>query len=104
MLTVSESAHRELEAYFVDKEKSPIRVFLAPGGCSGPRLALALDGPTDKDRVFEENGMTFSIDSSLLDQTGPITIDLTSMGFSVDSANPVGGGGGCASCSGCGSV
>ena len=98
MITVSESAHNELDAYFADKEKSPIRIFLAPGGCSGPRLSLALDEPTDKDSVFEDNGLTFSVENSLLEQTGAIEIDLTAMGFSVQSANPLNGGG----CSGCG--
>lgn len=32
MITVSEKARTELEAYFVDKEKSPVRVYLAAGG------------------------------------------------------------------------
>ena len=32
MLTVSEEARKELEAYFDGKEKKTIRVFLAPGG------------------------------------------------------------------------
>lgn len=105
MLTVSESAQRELDAYFADKEKSPIRVFLSPGGCGGPCLALALDGPTDKDSVFEEKGITFSVDNELLEQTGAIAIDLGPMGFSVSSANPIdGGGSGCGGCcGGCGS-
>ncbi len=32
MFEVTESAGKELAAYFEDKEKSPIRVYLAPGG------------------------------------------------------------------------
>ncbi len=32
MLHISESALKELEAYFDGKEKSPIRVYLAAGG------------------------------------------------------------------------
>ncbi len=32
MVNVSDNAMKELEAYFADKEKSPIRVYLAPGG------------------------------------------------------------------------
>lgn len=32
MFTLSESAYKELEAYFADKEKTPIRIYLAPGG------------------------------------------------------------------------
>ena len=31
MFTISETASHELEAYFADKEKTPIRVYLAAG-------------------------------------------------------------------------
>jgi Fe-S cluster assembly iron-binding protein IscA len=32
MLEITDNARRELDAYFADKEKSPIRIYLAPGG------------------------------------------------------------------------
>ncbi len=32
MIELTESAAKELRAYFAEKEISPIRVFLAPGG------------------------------------------------------------------------
>ena len=32
MLELTEAARKELEAYFAGKEKSAIRVYLAPGG------------------------------------------------------------------------
>lgn len=32
MFELTESASKELEAYFADKEKATIRVYLAPGG------------------------------------------------------------------------
>lgn len=32
MLEVSENALKELDTYFANKEKSPIRIYLAPGG------------------------------------------------------------------------
>lgn len=105
MVTVSESAVKELDEFFTDKEKSPIRIYLAPGGCSGPRLGLALDKPGDEDQVFDESGYAFCINKDLLAATGDISIDLTQMGFSVESANQIGGGGGCSGCAssgGCG--
>lgn len=100
MLTVSESAVKELDAFFADKEKSPIRVYLAPGGCSGPRLALALDTPGDDDSAFDQGGYNFCVNKNLLEQTGDISIDVSYMGFTVDSKNAIGGGGGCSSCGG----
>ncbi len=50
MFELTEGARQELDAYFTDKEKSSVRIYLAPGGCSGPRLALALDAPGDDDQ------------------------------------------------------
>lgn len=102
MITISESAVKELDEFFTDKEKSPIRVYLSPGGCGGPRLALALDKPGDDDKVEERDNYTFCMDKNLFEATGDISIDLSYMGFAIESDNPVGGGGGCG-CSGCGS-
>lgn len=107
MVTISDGAVKELDDFFADKETSPIRVYLAPGGCSGPRLALALDKPGDDDTVEDLGAYTFCINKELFAQTGDISIDLSYMGFSVDSANPIGGGGGCSGCgsaAGCGSA
>ena len=105
MITLSEEAREELEEFFSAKEKSPIRVFMSRG-CSGARLALALDPPTDDDKTFENNDFTFVINQDLLDTTGAISISLNDMGFEVSSENPlpnVGGGcGGCPSAAGCG--
>ena len=105
MITVSETAVKELNDFFSDKEMSPIRVYLAPGGCSGPHLALALDTPGDADEVFDASGYTFCIGKDIFEQTGDISIDVTYMGFAVESANPISGGGGCSGCAsggGCG--
>ncbi|WP_165177453.1 IscA/HesB family protein [Desulfovibrio sp. ZJ369] len=105
MLELTESARKELEAYFADKEKSTIRIYLAPGGCSGPRLMLALDAATDQDQAEEQGGFTFCINKELLAQVQGVKIDLTYMGFAVEPAVPLpqsgGGCGGC--CGGCGS-
>jgi len=105
MIDLTESAKAQLETYFKDKEASPIRVYLADGGCAGPRLTLALDEPNDKDKTFEAGGFTFAIDRTLFELTGNIRIDMTPYGFTVESDNPVGGGGCSCSCgdSGCGS-
>lgn len=32
MVELTDSARKELQAYFADKEPSPIRVYLSPGG------------------------------------------------------------------------
>lgn len=105
MITLSDEAREELEEFFSAKEKSPIRVFMARG-CSGSRLALALDPATDEDKTFVNNDFTFVINEDLLNTTGAIAITLTDMGFEVNSENPLpntgGGCGGCPSAAGCG--
>ena len=86
MVNVSDTAMNELQNYFADKEKSPIRVFLAPGGCAGPTMALALDEPTENDEVMEQDGFKFVVEKELYDKAKPISIDASPMGFTVDSA------------------
>ena len=100
MFAVSDTASQELDAYFDGKDKSSIRVYLAPGGCSGPRLALALDEPNETDTVIDAKGYTFCINSELYATAESIRIDMSHMGFSVESGVPFGGSGGCAGCSG----
>lgn len=102
MFELSDSARVELDAFFDGKDKSPIRVYLAPGGCSGPRLALALDEPREEDKVFDDKGYSFCVNSELLDSAKKIRVDFSPMGFFIDSELELGGGG-CGGCSGCGS-
>lgn len=101
MITLSDSAKAQLDGYFADKEKAPVRVFLA-GGCCGPKLSLALDEVRDGDESVEAGGYTLIAEKTLLATSGKISIDVTEYGFSVDSENAVGGGGSCGS-GGCGS-
>ena len=65
MLTLTEEAKKEFDAYFDGKEAASIRIYLAQGGCSGPRLGLALDEPTKDDATFEQGGYTFCVNSEV---------------------------------------
>ena len=102
MVELTESALKELEAYFADKERGSIRIYLAPGGCGGPRLALALDGPGDEDQQFTEGGFSFCVNKDLLGKIGGVSIDLTYMGFTVSPTIPLPdtGSSSCCGCSG----
>lgn len=99
MVEITEAARRELDGYFADKEKAPIRIYLSSGGCSGPRLALALDEPSDADDSFDVQGYQFIVDKELAAQAAPMRVDMSYMGFTVHSSLELGGGGGCG-CSG----
>ena len=107
MLELTASARQELDNYFKDKDKTPIRVYLAPGGCSGPRLALALDEPKPDDEILDlEGGLTFVMEKDLYAAAKPVTVDATYAGFTVSSSLQLAGGGcGCGSSgdAGCGS-
>ena len=85
---------------FADKERQTIRVYLAPGGCSGPRLVLALDEPGDEDARFEQDGFAFCINKELLQQVKSVSIDLSYLGFTVTPEVPLPSAGG-SSCGGC---
>ncbi|MFZ5427363.1 MAG: IscA/HesB family protein [Thermodesulfobacteriota bacterium] len=98
MVTITTPAKAQLDEYFAQNEKSPIRIFLASGGCSGPRLALALDDPKDADEVFEHEGYSFVVDKELHEKAAPISIDFACSGFSIGSSLELGGGG-CGGCS-----
>ncbi len=100
MFTVTENARLELDAFFADKEKSPIRLYLAPGGCSGPRLSLALDEVRDDDVSKEEAGYTFCVDKTLWNTIEGATIDVGPLGFSVTPVKPLPNMGGCSGCGG----
>lgn len=106
MIELSNEAQKELEAYFEGKDKATIRIYLAPGGCSGPRLALALDEAGEGDTTQEVDGFTFCVNNELLEQVKGVKIDLSPMGFMVtpDVPLPESAGGGCGGCcGGCGS-
>ena len=98
MISLTEEARKELEAYFEGKEKTPIRVYLAPGGS---------DEPGEDDETSEDNGLTLCINKELAEKVGAVTVGMTHMGFVVESEIPLpsgGNGGGCSSCcGGCGS-
>lgn len=65
---------------------------------------MALDEPNEQDKTEEQAGYTFCIDTGLLEQVQGVTVDLSYMGFVVKPDVPFADtGGGCSSCSSCGS-
>lgn len=65
---------------------------------------MALDEPRDGDEAFDDNGLKFVIEKSLLDRAKPLKVDYTNSafgsGFSIASSLQMGAS--CAtSCSGC---
>ncbi len=104
MLEVTTTAKEKLDEYFADKPRQSIRIYLAPGGCSGPKLALALDDRKEDDDLLESEGYQFVIQKELLVQAAPLSVTANCCGFSVASSLKLGGGcgdGGCCSSGSC---
>jgi Fe-S cluster assembly iron-binding protein IscA len=62
---------------------------------------LALDEPKESDKIFEEGGLKFLVEDSLLEKCGAVKVDFMDAGyrsgFSITSANPLGSGSSCSS-------
>ncbi|MBQ7607429.1 MAG: IscA/HesB family protein [Desulfovibrionaceae bacterium] len=103
MLELSDSARKELDAFFISKpeEQKSIRIY-SVNACHGPMLQIALDNAAENDVVEKNGDYSFCIDKDLLAQVKSVKIDLTYMGFVVDPEQPlpVTEGGGCGSCCG----
>lgn len=84
MLEITKSATEKIAEYFIDKEVSPIRIFLLAGGCGLPSLALDLDEPKESDDVFDIDGFQFIVDKEFMKEAEPIKVDFTRSGFQFD--------------------
>ncbi|MFH1136973.1 MAG: IscA/HesB family protein [Pseudomonadota bacterium] len=98
MLEVTTKAQEQLGSYMKSNSlESPIRVYLAEGGCSGSSLALALDEARDGDAKYEAGDLTFVMEQGLKDSAGEVKVDYVEMngrsGFLVSSQNSVSCGG-----------
>ena len=100
MFTVTDAAVQAVAEYFKETDVKPIRVFLNQG-CGGRQLAMALDQTKPSDHVHEAGGFQFIMDSALLEEAGPVTIDFSNLGFRIDSN--IKPGEGCQSCGSAGS-
>lgn len=105
MLEVTEKATEMIREFFKTRDAvSPMRIFIAGMGCSGPQLGISLDEKTDEDETFEEGGFTFLIEKKLLDDAKPIKLDYIvtpqGEGFFISSSlqKATDCGGGCSCC------
>lgn len=105
MISVTPNAQQELDMFFKQhpEEMKSVRVYMAPGGCCGPKLTMALDKPNNQDAVEQVEGITYCMSSLLAMQTGEVTIDIGYMGFMLTPEHALQGASSCSSggCSGC---
>lgn len=85
MLKITDKAKEVLDQHFEEKEKEPIRIYVA-SACSGTRLALGIDSAKEGDETINLEGYDFVVDQELLEQAKPMVIDLTPMGIEISSS------------------
>ena len=105
MILVEDSVIEYAKKFYEERgiDNTPIRVYLTYGW-SGPRVALALDGLTENDEVYNYDGVDFIIEKELSAKLGKILIDLGEFGFNVAYETILESDKGCGSCGdGCGS-
>jgi iron-sulfur cluster assembly accessory protein len=102
-ITLTEIAAEKIAELIGDSpesEQQALRVAVRGGGCSGFQYALAFDGKTDEDHVFEHRGVSVIVDKTSMQFVFGSEVDyvegLTGAGFQVNNPNVV------AAC-GCGS-
>ncbi len=102
MFEVTQKASDKIKS-FLERSKGPQTIrLLLQGGCSGYYIGMAQEEPKEKDVVFNDRGISFAVDSDLLEKAKPIGIDFVESaigsGFKITSSLPKGSG--CSACSG----
>lgn len=94
MITVTESAVRQIKALIVDQNQpdSHLRIGVQGGGCSGLEYFLALDDQIlEDDQVYETFGIKVLVDSESLPHLDGSTLDfsndLNNSGFTFHNPN-----------------
>ncbi len=97
MINVTEKAQEQIKAFFEGRDIKPVRIFLNQG-CGGAQLAMALDDKKESDSATEIAGVTYLMDTELLNDATPVEIDFSGTGFQISSRLELSSG-----CSSCGS-
>ncbi len=99
MITITESASKELKRIISEQEESEgsaLRLFVQGGGCSGLSYGMGFEAePKSSDRVFESEGVTVYMDPKSYLFLKGITMDfkesLMGRGFVFENPNATGG-------------
>ena len=96
MLSISEDAVAQLKS-FLDEQGTPdhaLRVFVAPGGCSGLQYGMTIEEAADEgDEVIETEGVRIIVDNFSAMYLGGATVDFVNSlmggGFTIHNPNAV---------------
>ena len=96
MLSITEDAVAQLKS-FLDDQGTPehaLRVFVAPGGCSGLQYGMTIEEAADEgDEVIETDGVRIIVDNFSAMYLGGATVDFVNSlmggGFTIHNPNAV---------------
>ncbi len=106
-LSLTHSAESKLAELMqqVDERVAGVRVYAAPGGCSGISFGMTFTDRVDsEDGILECDGFKVIVDDGTMDYIRGVEIDFIDRGngeasFVFNNLRPLqGGGGGCGSC------
>ena len=109
MLNVTEQAGQAIKDYLDGQDVASsdvLRVFLG-GGCGGSSLRIALDEASEKDNIYELDGLRYAIEKTLEAELGDVFVALITDDdgqeyFHITTTNPTPFDIGCGGCTGCG--
>ena len=98
MITITPEAANQLKSFLVDNAspEAGLRVFVAPGGCSGLQYGMTIeDNAEDGDEVIETEGVRLLVDNFSAMYLAGAEVDyvnsLMGGGFTVHNPNAVAG-------------
>lgn len=98
MITITTEAANQLKSFLVDNgsPEAGLRVFVAPGGCSGLQYGMTIeDNAEDGDEVIETDGVRLLVDNFSAMYLAGAEVDyvnsLMGGGFTVHNPNAVSG-------------
>jgi iron-sulfur cluster assembly protein len=98
MITITQDAASQLKSFLVDNgsPEAGLRVFVAPGGCSGLQYGMTIeDNAEDGDEVIETDGVRLLVDNFSAMYLAGAEVDyvnsLMGGGFTVHNPNAVSG-------------
>ncbi len=98
LLSITDDAVKQLKE-FLDEQGTPdhaLRVFVAPGGCSGLQYGMTIEEAEDEgDEVIETEGVKIIVDNFSAMYLGGATVDFVNSlmggGFTIHNPNAVAG-------------
>jgi Fe-S cluster assembly iron-binding protein IscA len=87
MIETTPAAVKALLEQVATHEKTPVRISLLSGGCGIRFFGVIPDRPRSGDTMIEKDGLTFLIESTLLEDHGTITVDTDGLSFRLSGGN-----------------